>query len=212
MKYIYLAIFVWVSSFSSLNAQFEWGIIIGGSSVDIEPKSFIIKNDNQLDSFNLSFKEANYGFHIGGFVRLSMNKFYLQPELVFNSNKTTFKLKQFGQFQTSDSLLDERYQKLDIPLMLGVKFGIFRINAGPVAHIFLNNKSDLFNVSGYSDKFKSATYGYQLGLGFDFGLLTFDLRHEGNFTKFGDHIYFFNHKVNFDKAENRLLGTVGLKF
>ena len=52
----------------------------------------------------------------------------------------------------------------------------------------------------------------QLGLGFDFGLLTFDLRHEGNFTKYGDHINFFNRKFNFDKAENRLIGTIGLLF
>lgn len=193
-------------------SQFEWGILLGGSSVDIKPNSFVITNDNQLDSFTLSFREANYGFHIGGFVRYSVGKFFMQPELVFNTNKTSFKLKEFGMFQTSDSLRDERYQRLDIPVMLGAKFGIFRLNAGPVAHIFLSNRSDLVNVKGYSDRFKSATYGYQLGLGFDFGLLTFDLRHEGNFSKFGEHINFFNRNFSFDKSESRLIGTIGFKF
>ncbi|NOT36234.1 MAG: hypothetical protein HOP11_02520 [Saprospiraceae bacterium] len=194
------------------HSQFEWGVLLGGSSVDIKPNSFLIKNDNQLDSFTLSFQEANYGFHIGGFIRYSIGKFFIQPELVFNTNKTTFKLREFGMFQTSDSLRDERYQKLDIPFIMGGKFGIFRINAGPVAHIFLNNKSDLVNVSGYKEKFQSATYGYQIGLGFDFGLLTFDLRHEGNFSKYGEHINFFNQNLAFDKSESRLLGTIGFKF
>lgn len=212
MKYIIsLAAFLLMLD-NQLKAQFEWGLLLGGSSINIKPSSFIVKNSNQLDSFTLSLKDANYGFHFGGFARISIQKFFIQPELVFNSNKTTFKLKEFGQFQTSDSILNERYQRLDIPLMLGVKFSIFRLNAGPVTHIFLNNKSDLTNIQGYEDKFNSATFGYQLGLGFDFGLITFDLRHEGNFNKFGDHINFFNHHFAFDKSETRLIGTFGLKF
>ncbi len=212
MKHIISLIVIGLSFITPSFSQFEWGFLVGGSSVDIEPKSFIVKNDNQLDSFKLSFKDANYGFHIGGFVRFTHKKVFVQPEFIFNTNKTSFRLKEFGMLQTSDSLRDERYQRLDIPVMVGGKFGIFRVNAGPVAHIFLSNKSDLINVSGYSDKFKSATYGYQLGLGFDFGLLTFDLRHEGNFTKYGDHINFFNKNFSFDKAENRLIGTLGLLF
>lgn len=212
MKQIIALIIIALSYVTPSYSQFEWGFLMGGSSVDIEPKSFIIKNDNQLDSFQLAFKDAGYGFHIGGLIRYTYKRVYIQPELIFNSNKTTFRLKEFGMLQTSDSLRDERYQRLDIPVMIGGKFGIFRVNAGPVAHIFLNNKSDLVNVSGYADKFRSATYGYQIGLGFDFGLLTFDLRHEGNFTKYGDHINFFNRKFNFDKAENRLIGTIGLLF
>lgn len=193
-------------------AQFEWGFLIGGSSVDIKPQTFLVKNDAQLDSFSLAFHDANYGFHIGGFTRFNFGNFFIQPEIVFNSNKTTFKFKEFGMLQTTDSLRNERYQRVNIPLMLGVKFGIFRLNAGPVMHVFLNNKSELTDIKGYDDKFNSATFGYQLGLGFDFGILTFDLRHEGNFTKFGEHINFFDHNFAFSKAETRLIGSVGLKF
>ncbi|MEP7195422.1 MAG: hypothetical protein ABI851_02815 [Saprospiraceae bacterium] len=212
MKYLlsFLSIFFLLDN--QAKAQFEWGFLLGASSVDIKPQTFVVKNDNQLDSFSFAFKEANYGVHFGGFVRFNVSNFFVQPEFLFNTNKTTFKIRNFGQFQTSDSIQNERYQRLDIPLMLGVKFGIFRLNAGPVTHIFLNNRSDLVNVSGYQDKFNNATFGYQLGLGFDFGLLTFDLRHEGNFSKFGEHINFFDHNFAFDKAETRLIGTVGLKF
>ncbi|MEO6189229.1 MAG: hypothetical protein ABIO44_01585 [Saprospiraceae bacterium] len=212
MKILISFLFVFLLIDNQAKAQFEWGFLVGGSSVNIKPQTFVVTSDSKLDSFSLAFKEANYGVHFGGFVRFNLGHFIIQPELLFNSNKTSFKWKEFGQFQTSDSILYERYQRLDIPLIMGFKFGIFRINGGPVSHIFINNKSDLVKIKSYSDKFNASTFGYQVGLGFDFGLLTFDLRHEGNFNKFGDHINFFGRNYAFANAETRLIGTVGLKF
>lgn len=212
MKYVILSFVFFLVVENQTKAQFEWGLLLGASSVSIKPKTFVINNDQKLDSFSLAFKDANYGFHFGGFVRLSYRKVFIQPEFLFNSNNTTFTFKDFTKLQTSDSIRNERYQRMDIPLMVGAKFGIFRLNAGPVAHFILNNRSDLVNIEGYDDKFKSATYGYQLGLGFDFGLVTFDLRHEGNFSKYGDHVTFFGKHFASDKAETRLIGTFGLKF
>lgn len=57
-------------------------------------------------------------------------------------------------------------------------------------HIALNNNSELKGLDGFKSNYKGATYGYQAGIGFDFSKLSFDVRHEGNFSKYGDHITF----------------------
>lgn len=78
---------------NQLDAQFNFGLIGGISSVDIKPSTLNITDKNKLDSFSLAFDNADYGFHFGGFVRISIQSFYIQPELVFNSNRTTLSTK-----------------------------------------------------------------------------------------------------------------------
>ena len=172
MKKLAFALLVFFLVENQSNAQFNFGLIGGISSVDIKPS-----------------------------------------EVVFNSNRTTFKYKKFKSAQFYDTLfLKERYQNLDIPLMLGLKLGILRFNAGPVAHIFINNKSELTDLNGYESKFQTATFGYQMGIGFDLSKIMFDLRYEGNFTNFGEHINFNGTKYAFDKGPTRLIATLGIKF
>lgn len=203
---------VCLSLLMPLSAQLSGGLLLGISSVSIKPKTFIYKDELGKDAVSFGFKKANYGYHFGGFLRYQAKSFFIQPEVVFNSNTTTFTYKVLQAPFNSDSLLTERYQRLDIPVLLGIKVGILRIGAGPVAHIFINNKSELRNIKGYDDKFKSATFGYQIGIGFDIQRISFDLRHEGNFTHFGDHIIIDNHTFDFDKGESRLMATLGFKF
>ena len=183
-------------------------IVISGGlhTVDVSAENFPIN-----DSFNLEFENASYGFHFGGGFRFNFRNFYLQPEIIFNSNKANFKFTNSSAVSAYDSIRTEKYQYLDIPVILGLKFSIIRLFAGPVAHIFINNSSELTDISGFSDKFKTATFGYQAGLGFDYKFLSLDIRHEGNFSKYGDHIKFFGSKLNFSNSASRLIGTLSIR-
>ncbi len=182
-------------------------------SIDVGPKDFVVTNKSELDSFKFSFKNASYGYHFGAGLRINLNNFYLHPEFIFNSNNAHFKINNYNAPQLLDSARNEKYQYLDIPLMLGVKFNIIRFYAGPVAHVFINNKSELTDIEGYKDKFKTATFGYQAGIGFElFKFIGIDIRHEGNFTEYGDHINFFGKQLNFDKKASRLIGSLSIIF
>lgn len=197
-----------------LCAQAQINFILSGGlhSVDVGAKDFIITNKNTSDSFSLAFKNASYGFHFGLGLRLATQKFYFQPEIVFNSNSANFKFKDTTLPGTLDSLKKERYHYIDLPLILGLKLGVLRLYAGPVAHIYINNSSELFDIDGYDDKFKTATFGYTAGIGFDISFIGLDIRHEGNFSNYGDHINFFGSKLNFDDKASRLIGTLSIKF
>ncbi|HND75364.1 MAG TPA: hypothetical protein PKW10_13030, partial [Saprospiraceae bacterium] len=114
---------------------------------------------------------------------------------------------------TIDTILaKETLQDLDIPIMLGFKSGILRLNAGPVGHLYLDSSSDLFKVSGYSEQFDKIKWGWQAGLGLDIWKFTIDLRYEGNFSKFGDHIRFGGKSYSFSDRPQRLIASLGLAF
>ena len=191
--------------------EFKYGIRGGISTPDIKPADVSeIRFKSGNDSFKLKLSDANYGFHFGAWARLKFAGVYIQPELVFNSSKVQYKYSKTTA--TVDSIRNETFRNLDIPIMLGTRLGSFRINAGPVAHIHINSSSDLTNASGYSEKFKSSTWGYQAGIGFDAGRVGIDLRYEGNFDNFGNHLTFGGKSYEFSKAPSRLLATVAIAF
>jgi Outer membrane protein beta-barrel domain len=196
---------------ATIHAQnFKYGIR-GGVNTPLKPADFDeIRLKNAADSFKLKLNDANYGFHFGIWARLKISGIYIQPEVLFNSSKVEYK---YSNIRTAvDSFKSETFRNLDIPLMIGTKLGSFRLNAGPVAHIRISGKSDLTATAGYAEKFKSSTWGYQAGIGFDAGSVGIDLRYEGNFDKFGNHLSFGGKTYEFSKAPSRFIASAAIAF
>lgn len=164
MKKSFFVLFMLISTLSF--SQFEIGIKTGLSSTDLSPESILINNgDNTTE---ISIAQANYGFHFGLYTRVCIANIFIEPSFLFNSNSVDYKLdEQIFDTGIISSIKSETYNNLDIPLMVGMKLGFFRIQAGPVAHIFINSASELTAIDGYSQKFKDATYGLQGGIGLD---------------------------------------------
>jgi hypothetical protein len=209
-KIIFLAIFAFGLS-TTIDAQvFKAGVKVGLSTPNIRPSD--VKAFN-TDSLNVKLSDAFYGFHFGGWARLSVGRFVIQPEILYNSAKVQYTAKSIkAGFNLTDTIRNEKFTNLDIPVLVGMKFGGFRLNAGPVAHIHLDSNSDLTKFSSYTGKFKTATWGYQAGIGAEFGRLGIDIRYEGNFTKFGEHINFGSKSYTFDKSPSRFLVSAAIGF
>ena len=197
---------------ATTNAQtFKYGIRGGISTPDIKPGDVdSLRFKRGLDSFKLKVSDANYGFHFGVWGRLKIGGFYIQPEVLFNSSKVEYKLSKINS--TVDSIKNETFRNLDIPIMVGTKLGSFRINAGPVAHMRIGGTSDLTTTSGFTESFKSSTWGYQAGIGFDAGRVGIDLRYEGNFTNFGNQIMIGGKAYEFSKAPTRFIASAAIAF
>jgi Outer membrane protein beta-barrel domain len=153
-------------------------------------------------AFNLGVDDVKLGAQFGAYLRLG-NKFFIQPEVLFNSNRTDFRIEEEGLLNTL--IKTERYQNLDIPLLLGVTAGPVRFHLGPVAHYFLNSRSELTDVEGYDERFESLTWGWLAGMTIGKGRISADLRYEGNFNRFGDQISFFGDNYNFSNNPSRLV-------
>ncbi len=194
----------------SLQAQsVKFGVKIGISTPDIKPADV---NPLMSDSILLKVADAGYGFHVGGWVRLRVANFMFQPEVLFNSSKVTYNVKALKGSAIADTLKKETFNNLDLPLMLGIKLSGLRLNAGPVGHLHLSSSSELGEIKSYSEKFNSLTWGYQAGIGADFGKIAIDIRYEGNFNKYGDHINIGNRAYSFDKKPSRFLVSMAIAF
>ena len=192
-------------------SQTRFGIKAGINTVDRE--AINISDSEGRDELILAIEDANYGINIGMFLLAKSKRFFIMPELIYNSNSTDYKLDTLdGLGEYLDGVFQEKYQNLDIPIMMGLRFDFLRIGAGPVGHVFLNSTSDLLDFEGYEQDFKSLTMGYQIGLGIDLWSINVDFRYEGNFTNYGDHFRFFGNEIPFSQKPERFIGTIGISF
>ena len=86
-----------------------------------------------LSSTKVDFKNTQFapegaqtGYHVGVFGRLGGAGFFVQPELLFTQTS--------GKFINDQDQLTAQFNRLDIPVMLGMRFfKVLRLQAGPIA-------------------------------------------------------------------------------
>lgn len=203
-KLLILLCFIMFSATESFS-QIEFGAKIGFHSFDLSnPRDILLPNEESIQ-----FKDAKVGFQGGFYTKLEVGNVYLEPRLMLNSTSVeyTFNGDNGGVI---DNIKEETFTNLDIPVLIG--FDVLFLNAmvGPVAHINLNNASDLFDIAGYDDRFSTATYGFRAGLCFSLGNIDLSLEYEGNFSEFGNHITIGGQEFSFDDNPSRLIFNVGI--
>jgi len=207
-----ICIVVFSCFLSSVQALFEFGLKAGVSSLDLADNAINISN-NQNSTLSLAVSESNYGYHFGVYSRVSFLGIYVEPALLFNSSQVNYNIsEQIFDEEVVEITKSEKYEKLDIPLLVGYKLGFFRVQGGPVAHLHLNSVSELTDINGYGQKFKDATYGYQLGVGLDILKVRLDLNYEGNLSNYGDHIVVDGQEFSFGESPARLVASLGYRF
>lgn len=155
-----------------------------------------------------SAKEAEWGFQGGVFMRATIAAFYIQPELLLATatNSITYEDVENGG---APVIYNQKFNKLNIPILFGFKLGPVRLNAGPAASVMLTDPEEIIQGATY----KRATFGYQAGVGFDLlKRLTFDLRYEGNLNQFGDEIVIAGETFTLDDRTGAILVHVGVIF
>lgn len=210
MRHFIIMFFLTILLIQDAKGQIEFGIKAGLSSYDLAEDGIVINNGTNRIEWNIS--NAGYGHHFGIYTRLSALGLYIEPALLFNSNTVSYDIKTYGESGIIQTLKNEKYNTLDVPVLAGIKLGILRFQGGVVGHLFINSISDVVDIKGYEQRFKGATYGWQGGTGLDIWKLRFDLLIEGNFNHFGDHISLGGVNYAFADTPNRLLLTVGYKF
>ena len=179
-------IFIAVAAFflvQSSNAQlFNFGIKggIGFSSLKIEDITGIDDGD---DVYNLVTGDAVMGYHVGIQTRINLAIFMIQPELYFNAGGGTVEQVVDGDITP----LDVKFNRIDLPLLLGVNLGPARINVGPVGSFVISETTDLTEIEPDFELFTSAlTWGFQAGLGLNISKLSIDARYEGSLSALGE--------------------------
>jgi len=155
--------------------------------------------------------QAKYGFHGGVFARVTLLGLFVQPELLFSNRTNEYNITDPA---SAISVAKQTFNKIDIPVMLGVKLGPVRLNAGPAASLLINTPKDIIDDPDLKSNYSRMTFGYQAGLGVDvLNKLTVDLRFEGSLKKYQNQIEALSGtKVNLDDRASAFLISLGLIF
>lgn len=169
-KILFLSLFALLCASSSF-AQFNLGIK-GGLNYST------IKAENQeIDESGI------LGYQLGLWSRIGGN-FYLQPELYIGSKGSDFKFRSNVGGTTVVQSGEARFTTLDVPLLLGAKIGVdklnFRLMAGPAFQFNLNTDDNAFQQAVNPDfyRYRDFVTNLQAGAGVDIGNLSLDLRYE----------------------------------
>ena len=216
MKKLILTIALLGFTLNSTAQDFSWG-----PKLSISSPSFNLKEVQNIGDGNdliqlLEDTDPVLGYQLGVFARISLLGIYVQPEVLFSNAKS--KISYSDLDNNGETIVGEiKLNKIDIPVMFGKRFlKIFRINAGPVFTLPLNDNISLEGAeASFKDietNYKNATVGAQIGAGLDLSILTLDLRYEMGLQSISDGITIGDAKFNPDQRLNQFLVSVGIKF
>ncbi len=185
-----------------------FGVKGGLSNLKVNPAAIDLTDPNG-GSYTFDVKSTPRGYFFGAYARIG-GFIHLQPELLYNTNKVNYTLTSADG---SVKAVSETYQSVDVPLLLGMKLGPIRVQAGPVGRFHLQGDSDLNDVAGFKADYDRMKVSGQFGVGLNLGKhLTFDLRWQNDMGKFGDHVEFAGKQYAFDKSSSRVLLSAGYTF
>jgi Outer membrane protein beta-barrel domain len=162
---------------------FKYGIKagIGFSSIKMDDVTGI---SDGSDVYNLVTGDGVMGYHVGLQTRIKVAMLVIQPELYFNTGGGTLEQVVDGG---ATELLNVNFNRIDIPVLVGVKLGPARLNVGPVGSFVLSETSDLTEIEPDFEMFTSVmTWGFQAGIGLDISKISLDARYEGSLSSLGE--------------------------
>ena len=209
MKKFIFAFFLSIAFLSTTNAQFfKAGIKAGASTYDMKLGDFVVTNGSKFNNLTNAIDNSSFGYQFGLFARLGRG-LHIQPEIVFNSNKLEFETtNDNGSFTTS-----ETFNNIDVPVLLGIKLGPLRAQAGPVGRFYLGSEEQVRKiVTNYQDDEDRIKIGYQAGFGLDLWRLSLDFRYEGSLKQFGNIVDIDGNDYILDNQAGRVVASVGISF
>ena len=197
-------------------AQIDFGIKGGINTGWIRMDDLVVVEDG-VEEYSLEgVSNLSVGFHGGLMLRITLFKAYLQPEIYFSSTRGEVTVKDIHGFNPDRTEWVEqlKFGRIDIPVMIGYKAGPLRLNLGPVASILISDNAELLDFEGYKEKYKTATIGFQAGIGVDIiNKITLDVRYEGNLSKLGDSIDVgLGEPISLDTRASQLVISLGVFF
>ena len=155
---------------------FKWGIKggLGFSTVKI---SDITDIQDAGGVYSLATGESVMGYHLGVQTRIKIAMIYVQPELYWNAGGGSLKQVVDGG---ATELLEVKFNRIDIPVLVGAKLGPVRLNIGPMASLVVGENSDFQVLEADAALYKETfTWAWQGGIGFDISKFSVDIRYEG---------------------------------
>ena len=186
-------------------SQVKFGLKLGANTATV-PDYDISTGTNNIEAV----KNAQWGIQAGAFLRVGIKSLFIQPEIMLASNSYDYNVTTV----TGPDLLHQKFTRLEIPVLLGVKLGPLHINVGPSANIHIGSPEALIDDPDFGELYRSATFGYQAGIGVDlFKRLVLDARYGGSLSeRFGESVTIGTQTFNLDSRQPSFILSLGIMF
>lgn len=168
----------------------------------VGPKFGISQGDVKV-SEGFRGEDSKIGYHVGAFARINLPVIFIQPEVLYTNTG--------GSFSDNTFNYDVEFNRLDVPMMIGLKLvSVLRLQVGPVATYLLNgnmSSNDGSTTSKLIPPKEDFTFGYQAGIGLDIGNLVLDFKYEGGIS---NAINGYS-AVPTDQRQNQLILSMGFR-
>jgi len=192
------------------NAQlFNYGIKagIGFSSLSINDLTNI---SDGSDVYDLVTGDGVMGYHLGVQTRIKIAMIYIQPELYWNAGGGTIDQIIDGG---ATEVLKVKFNRMDLPLLVGAKLGPIRLNIGPVGSVIINQSNEGSTApTDYELYLQSMNWGWQGGIGLDLTKLSLDVRYEGSLSDLSDSVPEGLQGYNMDPRPSQWIISLGWWF
>jgi hypothetical protein len=190
-------------------SQIKFGIRGGINSSRMNSSTVVNTGDFKIKCPNYSV----IGYHVGVISQINLFSFFLQPELLYSSIHNDLDVYNLNSANPDEATaVKQTLSRIDIPVMVGFKLKILKLEAGPIASFIINNNSDLKTITEYDMQWNKATIGYQAGIGLDVGKIALDIKYEGNLSRLGTGINIGNTTSSFDTRLNQIIVSIGFFF
>jgi hypothetical protein len=201
-------IIVLLSAFLALPgfSQIKFGLKVGAATSQVPTYNFTTGTTNIE-----AVKNSNWGFQGGAFVRINFLGIHVQPEVLFATTTFDYNVSQ----GTSPAVLESQtFNRLSIPVIVGLKIGPIRVGVGPAASIIIGTPKALIDDPNFTDMYKSAIWGYQAGVGIDlFKKLVLDARYAGSLgDMLGESVAIGGQTFTLDHSAPTFILSVGWMF
>jgi hypothetical protein len=194
---------------SMLFSQVRFGIRGGINSSKMNSSTEVNTGDYKIKCPNFSV----IGYHVGLISQVNLFSFFIQPELLYSHIHNDLNVYDLNSANPNEATaVNQTLNRIDIPVMVGFKLKILKLEAGPVASFVISNNSDLKTITQYDMQWNKATIGYQAGIGLDVGKMALDVKYEGNLSKLGTGIKTGNTTTSFDTRLNQFIVSLGFFF
>jgi hypothetical protein len=211
MRKIVLSLVIAIIGMPTLFGQIEFGLKGGIHSLELSQDPISIFQDPDNNG-TISFLESSYGLHAGLFTRIKVLGLFVEPNILFNSTSVEYELTGDNESGSFSEIKNETFKNIDIPLYVGMNFLVFEIYGGPVAHLKIDQTSDIIDFENHDDRISNATYGFQVGTGLSIGKVRFQAAYEGNLSEFGEVIQIGDATFMVDERTSRILFSLAYKF
>ena len=189
-------------------------LLIGSTAAMAQLPSFSVGlkggvNYSQLKSqSDVTDKNSILGYQFGVWSRIGGAGIYLQPEAYLGSKggENPIVIQTDGSESIANGKV--KFTTLDVPVLLGTKFGPPKLNvrlmAGPVISFIVDKNTTAEGAYQSIQDYKDQALGLQAGAGVDVGMLSVDLRYEAGLSN-------MSKSDKYDQKQNLFHLSLGFK-